>query len=586
MLRELRIRNLAIVEDAVIPFSPGLNVLTGSTGAGKSIILTAVELLSGARGRRSLVRTGASNLTVEGVFSVDEGWPLRDSLGMTPGETDLSIKRELTADGRSRVWINGMTSTVSACQSACAALFELYGQHRQQELLDAATHVLFLDAWGGYEEQLVRAMEAIARFNDLSERARELRRQEDEHRQREDFLRFQLRELEELKLESGIDRMLESRINQIRHRHRYVSSLEECRDFLGGDGSAIDKLQRASRLIESIIPIDEGWKSAAQDIDTARISVQEVSRRIEHALAAAEEPDVDLESLQERLAGIQRVCRKHATDCDGLIARRDEMRRILASLEHGSDALLDAERERERLAKALVPMLAELSRLRRERADALDREVTAELHRLGMKGAVFRTEVEVPQNSALQDGGLEIHLSPRGWDRVEFRIRTNIGEEMHPLADVASGGELSRITLVLKKLQVEEKGVPTLIFDEIDSGLGADLGGIVAERLSRLSRAYQIVCITHLPQVAAKASLHLKVSKQVREERTAASAKILSGEERIGEIARMLGGTGELREKLAAELLAEGSAPVAQLDRAPASGAGCRRFKSSRARSS
>jgi DNA repair protein RecN (Recombination protein N) len=184
--------------------------------------------------------------------------------------------------------------------------------------------------------------------------------------------------------------------------------------------------------------------------------------------------------------------------------------------------------------------------------------VTGELQKLGMKGALFTTTVERLENNAFQDEDCAIHLSPRGWDRVEFTIRTNVGEEIHPLAEIVSGGELSRITLVLKKLEVEEKRISTLIFDEIDTGLGADLGGVVAERLAELSRRYQIICITHLPQVAAQAVHHIRVEKQVKGERTIASARILEGRERVAEIARMLGGKGKLREELAEELLDDG----------------------------
>ena len=586
MLRELKIQNLAIVEDAAIPFSEGLNVLTGSTGAGKSIILTAVELLSGARGRKSLVRSGAAALSVEGIFSVADGLPLRERLGMAAGERELSIKRELAADGRSRVWINGMASTVAACQEASESLFELHGQHRQQEFLDPSNHVMFLDAWGGYGEHLERTKEAIALFRNLSGRVRDLRASVEDNRRQEEFLRFQLRELEDLKLEPGLDKALESKVRRLEHRSKYLSALGDSRSLLGGDGAALERLQRAERLLQSIASIDESWKGAAEELAAARISAQEVARRIEHAIGEAEDMEGDLEALQERLAAIQRASRKHGVDCAGLIEKRDHIRGILANLENGSSDVVEAERELAKARSGLVPLLEELGVRRRASASELDRQVTAELQQLGMKGALFATSVESPQNSASQRDELEIHLTAGGWDRVEFRIRTNVGENLHPLADIASGGELSRITLVLKKLQVEEKRIPTLIFDEIDSGLGADLGGVVAERLGELSRKYQIICITHMPQVAARAARHVRVSKQVKGERTIASARVLSGPERVGEVARMLGGKGRLEEELAATLLENGSAPVAQLDRAPASGAGCRRFKSSRARSS
>jgi len=555
MLKELRIRDLAIVEDAVIPFAAGLNVMTGSTGAGKSIILAAVQLLSGARAKKSLIRRGAERLSVEGIFSIAENWPLRGDHGMDRGETELSIRRELAGDGRNRIWINGMLSTVAAAQSASRALIELHGQHEQQKYLDSSNHILYLDAWGDYREHLEKTMSAIERFRALSERLARLTTAEEEDRRREDYLRFQLRELEDLKLEPGLERTLESRIKQIEHRQKYIGALEESRELLEGEGgSALERLSRALRALDSIAPMDEAWHEAAGLLAASRISIVEIARRISHALAAADEGEGDLESLQGRLAAIQRLGRKYGLGSDGLLAKRDEIRKVLASLTAGVE-IEDVRRDRAACERELVPMLAALSASRRESAAALGALVTTELQKLGMKGALFRAFVAGDENSALQETPLEIHLSPRGVDRVEFRIRTNIGEEMHPLADIASGGELSRITLVLKKLEVEEKKIPILIFDEIDAGLGADLGGIVADRLSELSRTYQIICITHLPQVAAKAAHHVKILKQVRGERTIASARVLEGRERVDEIARMLGGKGGLREDLAEELL-------------------------------
>ena len=556
MLTELRIRNLAIVEDAVISFSAGLNVMTGSTGAGKSIILAAVELLSGARAKKTLMRRGAETLSVEGVFSVDETWPLRREFGMDPGETELSMRRELSVQGKNRIWINGMLSTVASAQDAARALIELHGQHKQQDFLDASNHLRYLDAWGDYGDLLDRCMETIGRFKSATERLRGLIANGEEHRKQEDYLRFQLADLEALKLEPDLDRRLESRIRQLEHKQKFVSALEESQQLLDGEpGSALDRLHRAARSLDAIASIDREWGAAAEELRTSRIAIHEIARKIAHSLAETDDASEDVESLQQRLAGIQRACRKHGLDVNGLIERRDEIRLILKSLQDGSTAVEDATRERDEVKRTLVPILEDLSRRRVERASKLDRYVTEELQKLGMKGALFATRIERIENSAFQDGRLEIDLSPRGWDRVEFGIRTNVGEEIHPLADIASGGELSRITLVLKKLEVEEKRIPTLIFDEIDTGLGADLGSVVADRLAELSKNYQIVCITHLPHVAAQAARHIKISKQVKGDRTVASAKILEGKERIAELARMLGGRGTLREELAEELL-------------------------------
>jgi len=402
-------------------------------------------------------------------------------------------------------------------------------------------------------------MAAIAGFMEVSERVARLVAEEEEHRGREDFLRFQLAELEELAIERDIDRRLESKIKRLENRQKYISALEDALGSLEGDeGSAADRLNRAAKSLESIAAIDASWGSCAETLRAARISAQEIARAIGRSLTDAEDASEDIESLQQRLAGIQRACRKHGLDCAALVSKRDEIKGILASLAEGSTAISDAKRERENAGRVLVPLLQELSRRREKNAERLDRHVTGELQKLGMKGALFRTKVERFENKAFQDTDHEIHLSPRGWDRVEFAIRTNVGEEIHPLSEIVSGGELSRITLVLKKLEVEEKRIPTLIFDEIDTGLGADLGGVVAERLVELSGRYQIICITHLPQVAARAVHHIRVEKQVKGERTIASARILEGRDRVAEIARMLGGKGKLREELAEELLDNG----------------------------
>ncbi len=560
MLLELRIRNLAVVEDAVIRFGPGLNAMTGSTGAGKSIILSAVELLSGARSRRSLVRAGASSLEVEGVFAVEPGMALRRTLGMAQGEREVSIKRELGADGRNRIWINGMSSTVAAAQEAAGALIELHGQHRQQEFLDPATHIVYLDSRGGYRDTLEACMRAIERYVELSRRLAALAAEAEQHRAQEEFLRFQLRELEALRLENDLDHDLEARIGRITHRQRFVEALEEAIELLEGEGaSAIDRLARAARAIDSLASVDPAWKAAAAEIAAARASVQDVSRRLARERGSVEEAGGDLEALQERLAAVQRAMRKHGLSVTGLMARRDEIAGILRSLDGGSAEIDETRRAREAAERDLRPMLAELSRKREAAAKVLDGLVTAELARLGMAGALFETRIAPLENNAFQDAGVQIHLSPRGGDSVAFMIRTNVGEKMHPLADVVSGGELSRISLVLKKLQVEDRRIPTLIFDEIDAGLGADLGGVVAERLAELAGRYQIICITHLPQAAARAATHIKVSKRVRGGRTIASAAPVEGPERVAEISRMLGGDGKLRTELAEELLGKGT---------------------------
>ena len=554
MLLDLKIRNLAVVEDAVIPFRDGLNVITGSTGAGKSIILTAVELLSGGRGRRGLIRRGADSLTIEGLFRVPAEW--REVLGME--EDLLTVRREVSAAGKSRIWMNGMLSSLTAAREVTSSLFELHGQHRQQELLDSENHISYLDSWGDYDELLRHVASLVEAYNRSS---RELMRLEEEKRrteEQEDFLRFQLDELERMDLTPGLEKELERRLSIQEHMHSFVSSLESIRTLLSdGDDSALDRIGAAERMMDSLLSRDDSWKETSEELRRVGSTLSDITRRIGHTLSGLEEEPEDIERLQERLASIQRLKRKYRVSYEELIAKRDELQSRLETIESGSEALIEAERERDRLRTELLPLLEELSERRRAAAERLAGLVTEQLEELGIKGALFRIEIERSKNSAFLESGHGLDLSPTGWDRVEFVIRTNVGEDMHPLGEIASGGELSRITLVLKGLQAEERGIPALIFDEIDVGLGADLGDMIAERLRLLAERYQIICITHMAQVASKANNHVKIEKRVSKGRTVTSARTLSGDDRVEELARMLGGEGELRERLAEEMLSQ-----------------------------
>ena len=556
MLLELKIKNLAVVEDAIIPFREGLNVITGSTGAGKSIILTAVDLLSGGRARRTLVRRGAESLMIEGLFEVPAEWAGRVPLGMEREEDILSVRREVTASGKSRIWIKGMLSSLTAARELTTSLFELHGQHRQQELLDPSNHIFYLDSWGDYKELLQGIMSVVDRYNRSSRELLRLEEEKRHHEEQEDFLRFQLEEMERLDLTPGLERDLERRLAIQEDLHAFVSNLESARSMISdGDGSALDRIGMAERLLDSLLSRDDSWRETLEELKQAGDALGDISRRIGRSLSELDGEPEDIGQLQERLATIQRLRRKYHITYDDLLAKRDELKGILETLESGSDAILEAGRRRDALRIELLPLLEELGERRRASAGRLDGQVTAELQQLGMKGALFETHVSRLENSAFLESGHGLDLSPRGWDSVEFRIRTNVGEDVHPLGEIASGGELSRITLVLKRLQAEERGIPTLIFDEIDAGLGADLGDVIAERLKQLAGRYQIVCITHLAQVASKADNHVKIAKRVSQGRTVTNASALSGDDRIEELARMLGGEGELREKLAAQLL-------------------------------
>lgn len=556
MLCDLNISNLAVVEDVTIRFDGGLNVMTGSTGTGKSIILAAVDLLSGSRAKRSLIRKGCEELSVEGVFSISGDWPMRREIGLEDEDDCVSVKRQLFRDGRSRIWINGTVSTNSAARKVADSLLELHGQHRHQELLDQHSHIRYLDAGGGYSDTLDECNRRISEFREVWTSLQRLREEMRENREREDFLRFQLRELEALGLEPGIDRELEQNMKIVKNRHLYDSHLERSIELISeGEGAVTDGLVEIEDSLAKLSSIEERWDKSRDEVSQMRISLLDIARDLERSRSDGESGEADMESMQQRLASIQKASRKYGLDCDGLIGKREDIRRALDSIDSGSDDILETSARLERIKGGLVPFLEKLTEKRMEYASKLERKVTRELSGLGMKGAEFRVDFAREQIRAFEEESDEIDLSPGGWDRVEFMVRTNVGEEMHPLADVASGGELSRITLVLKKELVSGKGIPTLVFDEIDTGLGADMGAVVAEKIRELSGRFQVICITHLPQVAALGDRHIKVCKEVKNGRTVTTAKVLDPQGRASELARMIGGDGKLQKELAAELL-------------------------------
>ncbi|MFO7914451.1 MAG: AAA family ATPase [Candidatus Krumholzibacteriales bacterium] len=506
MIDELRIRNLAVVEDTVLKFSPGLNVLTGETGAGKSIIISAVSLLSGKRADKSLIRRGKDSLCIEGVFRISEEWPFREYLGMEKGENRLSIKRKISSDSGSRIWINGTSSTNRTARKITGSLFELHGQHKQQELLDPETHIDYLDGRGDYRELLAECTRKVREYRAVRKKLRELRRERKEAEERRDFMEFQFRELERLNLEPGLKDELEGKISRSRNIHRYLSTLARIRDILDNqEGGAVDELSEAVKCFGELAAIDSKWEEHRDRMEGIVTDLSDILSSVDLSLQDDSAEEDNLEELQDRIAGIQRAERKYGRDYEELIEHRESLRRVLSELDHGSDRITEMKWKLEQSASELSPVLERLSEERKKNAGRLDNELSAELRKLGIEGALFKTEIKKIEIKSLSGEDDDIILPLKGWDVVEFTLRTNIGEDIRPLREIVSGGELSRVTLVLRSLLAAGKGIPTLIFDEIDTGLGADMGDRVSDKMIELSGSYQVICITHIPQIAAGA---------------------------------------------------------------------------------
>ena len=536
MLRELRLRNFAVVESASVGFAPGLNVLTGETGAGKSILVDAIVLVRGARAQADVIRADAETATIEAVFALDGAGGARTVLeeaGLAPDDNgEIVVRRELARSGRHRAFVNDSAVTVGLLERLGDVLVEVHGQHEHQRLLEPANQLDLLDRFAGTEEACagVGALHAKHRAaRDEAERTRGVAR---DRAQREDLLRFQVSELDAARLRIGEEEELRAELRRVQHAERFTSGLTEAAALLAdAPQSAAERLVRAARILQDLGRLDPDLDGPREPIEAARIQVDEALaaiRRLRDGIVA--EPG-RLDAIHERLDALTRLERKYGDGEEAMLRFRDEAARELERLERHEEVMAEQERLLGQLEAELTAAATALSARRRAAATRLAGQVEKALRGLGMERAVFEVGLE-----AAPEAG------PRGADRVELRLSTNPGEEVKALARVASGGELSRTMLALKSVLARADRVPTLVFDEIDAGIGGRVASVVAQTLAGAAEGRQVLCVTHLAPIAARAGLHLRVSKSVRGGRTRMAVTELGGDDRVEEVARMLGG--------------------------------------------
>ncbi len=535
MLRTLRIRNLAILPEAEITFEPGFTVLTGETGAGKSILLNALKLILGAKAKTDLIRQGADKLRVEAVFDIPPVAALRDLLREREidADDDLVLERELTAAGKSRARVNGSLVTLSDLEAIGRHLVDLHGQHEQQGLLDPSTHVAYLDGYGGLATEAGVCGAAYRAFR-AAEQALE-RAESDAARLREqmDFLQFQFKELDKAGLKDGEEERLENELRMLSGFEKIAGGRDACLDALEGTEGVLPALGRLRKDLQSLAKQLESGDFAAQEekVEAAASLVEEVRDAVNGLDIPAEADPERIDILNARLALFQRLKAKHKTDLAGLIALRDRRRAEIDTVENAgieTESLKDARDTARADAQARA---AALSAKRKAAAKKFDKEVNARLARLGMDGSRFETRIE--------DAGV---LTSHGLDRVEFFLAANPGEPARALHKSASGGEISRVMLAIKGALAQSDPRPLLVFDELDTGIGGQTALRVGEALSELAGHHQLLVITHLHQVAARATHQHKVEKQLEGGRTVTRVAPLAAQERATELARMMGG--------------------------------------------
>jgi DNA repair protein RecN (Recombination protein N) len=551
MLIELRIENFAVIERLAVSLEPGLNVLTGETGAGKSIIVGALSLLLGERASTEAIRTGADRALVEGVFEV-AGRPdilsLLDEHGLTSEDGLLILRREVAAEGRNRAWVNGSASTASLVGELGSRLVDLHGQHEHQALLRTDAQRDILDAYAAQTERVARLGDAHA---DLVRARRALETLDDRRReieQRSDFLRFQLAEIEQAAIDPDEEARLEEESRRLEHAEdlaRLSATLHQA--LYEGEGAVADRIASLRKELDQLIRIDSAQEDARPLLETAYYAVEELGRRMGEYAGRIEHDPARLDAIQSRRNLLFRLKSKYGPDLAHVLATAAEARHELDALEGAAFERAALEKELERTTAAVSDLADQVTTTRSRAADRLAREVMDVLPALGLDGARFRVNLE-----ALAESG------PNGRERVEFLVAVNRGFEPRSLSRVASGGELSRVMLALKTILARVDAVPTLVFDEIDAGIGGRIAVRVGAQLQDVAEHHQVFAITHLPQIASRAHHHLLVIKDDSRGTSRTALQRLDGHDRVRELARMLGGDPESPASLdhARELLA------------------------------
>ncbi|TVR98739.1 MAG: DNA repair protein RecN [Rhodospirillales bacterium] len=545
MLATLTIRDVVLIDHLQLEFRPGLSALTGETGAGKSILLDALGLAMGARGDAGLVRAGAGQAGVTAAFELPAGHPVlailaAQDITAEAGEP-LVLRRLVTADGRSRAFVNDQPVSVALLRRIGGHLVEIHGQFESQRLLDPASHGDLLDAFGGLRPLTDATGIARRRWRQAVEACAEAAARLATAERDRDLLSSALEEMDTLAPRPGEEAELAERRSLLMHAEKLIQAMDEAARALAGGsvergGRAVDAvLTGAARTLERVAATCDGRLDAViAALDRAASEATEAMALLERAVADLDLDPQHLESVEERLFALRALARKHDCQVDDLVRLREEVAARLAALEDGSDAVRRLSEAEAAARGAYSEVATDLSQARSAAAARLDAAVAAELEPLRLGRARFETEVAPSAE--------ERDWTDHGWDRVQFRVATNPGAAPGPLNRIASGGELARFMLALKVVLARADPVPTLVFDEVDAGIGGAVAAAVGDRLARLAEDVQVLVLTHSPQVAARGGHHWRVSKQVEGTTARTSVRILDPAERREEIARMLAG--------------------------------------------
>ena len=537
MLSLLHIENIALIQSADIRFEPGFNVLTGETGAGKSIVIDSIGAVLGERTSRELIRTGAKSALVTAVFTQVPHLPWLEENGFPTGEEELLLQRELQGDGRNVCRIDGKLVTVAQLRELGRQLLNIHGQHDGQQLLDPASHLGYLDQFGGCQPLLESYQEAYRKWHDIRREMDKLQMDEAERSRRVDTLNYQIQELERAQLKAGEDEELSARRTLLRSAGRLMEAVQSAEFALSGDedrDGACSLIAQAEGEVQGVSSISPELSELSEKLTALRCAADDAADTLRDLSRSFDFSPGELDQVEERLDLLYRLRKKYGPTVEDMLSYLDQCRKELDQIQYADDTLARLEKDLKKAQKEAARRGEVLSQARREAAGALQARVQEELRQLDMPKVQFQTEF-TPK-------GGEAGMDETGLDEVQFLMSANLGEALKPIQKVASGGELARIMLALKNVLAEGDQIGTLVFDEVDTGVSGRAAQKVAEKMAQVARGKQVLCVTHLPQIAAMADTHFSVQKGEREGRTYTRLERLDRSQRREELARLIGG--------------------------------------------
>ncbi len=537
MLSLLHIENIALIQSADIRFEPGFNVLTGETGAGKSIVIDSIGAVLGERTSRELIRTGAKSALVTAVFTQVPPLPWLEENGFPTGEEELLLQRELQGDGRNVCRIDGKLVTVAQLRELGRQLLNIHGQHDGQQLLDPASHLGYLDQFGGCQPLLESYQEAYRKWHDIRREMDKLQMDEAERSRRVDTLNYQIQELERAQLKAGEDEELSARRTLLRSAGRLMEAVQSAEFALSGDedrDGACSLIAQAEGEVQGVSSISPELSELSEKLTALRCAADDAADTLRDLSRSFDFSPGELDQVEERLDLLYRLRKKYGPTVEDMLSYLDRCRKELDQIQYADDTLARLEKDLKKAQKEAARRGEVLSQARREAAGALQARVQEELRQLDMPKVRFQTEF-TPK-------GGEAGMDETGLDEVQFLMSANLGEALKPIQKVASGGELARIMLALKNVLAEGDQIGTLVFDEVDTGVSGRAAQKVAEKMAQVARGKQVLCVTHLPQIAAMADTHFSVQKGEREGRTYTRLERLDRSQRREELARLIGG--------------------------------------------